>query len=147
MSTDERLQQIMGYRVDPDSEIKPIPIDSPCELGYWCPICKVPPVAPDGEFDERLTWSEYRGFLWCYECELDIPSALCVRLDVEKDPERSWVNAGIADAIKVFLDTVEQATQRAEVERIKASPYMQLEPRPMTPAEQAALDLMNGDVL
>lgn len=44
----------------------------PDELGYACPLC--------GACDEiALTWSEYLGFLWCYKCQLDIPSALCVK--------------------------------------------------------------------
>jgi len=46
-------------------------IDLPHELGYQCPLCK--------EAGEGLDWSEYEGFIWCYDCKLDIPSCLCIR--------------------------------------------------------------------
>jgi hypothetical protein len=81
-------------------------------LGYWCPICKVPPIV-DGEFDERLHWSEYQGFLWCSECNIDLPSALCVPLEGEPDPERPWAKVGPAAAVEVFLDTVDHALSLA----------------------------------
>lgn len=55
----------------------------PCELGYHCPVCKYENVT-DGEFDERLHFSEYNGFLWCQECNKDYPSTIC-----QPDPEKA----------------------------------------------------------
>lgn len=37
---------------------QPLRVVQPCELGYWCPICRVPPMV-DGQYDERMHWSEY----------------------------------------------------------------------------------------
>jgi hypothetical protein len=111
-STNDRAERVMGRRVSPDDEHVVIPFDSPCELGFWCPVCRVPPLV-DGEYDERLHWSEYRGFLWCEVCDRDYPSALCVPLDAAKDPERPWWNAGPDDAIEVFLSTVENVVALA----------------------------------
>ncbi len=68
-------------------------VNMPCEEGFHCPVCDYPQTV-DGEFDERLAWSEYRAMLWCYVCERDYPSALCVL----GDPVR---------ATEVFLRSVE----------------------------------------
>ena len=93
--------------------------DQPVELGYVCPVCKVPPIV-DGEFDERLHWSEYNAFIWCEVCNVDWPSALCVPLEGVKDPERPWTNVGREDAVTVFLSTIQQAVDHAaEQARIK----------------------------
>lgn len=86
VSTNDRAEKIMGRR--PSG----IPIDLPCELGYVCPVCEYEPVI-DGEFDERLHWSEYNGFMWCQVCNKDYPSALC--------------KPNIDEAITTFLNTVE----------------------------------------
>lgn len=113
-SVNERAEALMGRR---PTDV--IPFDQPCELGYWCPVCKVPAVV-DGEYDERLHWSEYQGFLWCEVCNVDYPSALCVPLDAIPDPDRPWVHAGPQAAIDTFLSTVEQAVKRA-LSRSKAA--------------------------
>lgn len=68
------------------------PIDLPCELGFHCPVCKYEHEI-DGTFDERLTWSEYNGFLYCYVCNKDYPSALCM--------------PNIDEAINIYLDSIE----------------------------------------
>jgi len=75
------------------------PIDFPCELGYHCPTCKYENL-DHGEYDLRLYWSEYEGFLYCYTCNKDYPSALCMP-DVDR-------------ATKIFLDTVRDAVKRAQ---------------------------------
>lgn len=109
-STNERAERIMGKR-----PTNAIPFDQPCELGYWCPVCRVAPITPDGnEFDERLHWSEYQGFLWCEVCNKDYPSALCVRLDAHPDPNRPWMYAGVDAAVDVFLDQIQSAQQENE---------------------------------
>ena len=51
--------------------------DFPCELGYHCPKCKYKNTV-NGEYDTRLNWSEYEGFLWCSVCNKDYPSCLCM---------------------------------------------------------------------
>ena len=106
ISTNDRAETLLGRR-----RTDAVPFDMPCELGYWCPVCKVPPLI-DGEFDERLHWSEYNGFLWCEVCNKDYPSALCVPLDAEKHPERPWMYAGVEGAIEVFLNQIEAAQSR-----------------------------------
>lgn len=77
-STDEFAEQIVGKR----RLIKGILFFQPCELGYHCPVCKYENVT-EGEFDERLHFSEYNGFLWCSVCNKDYPSALC-KVDIDK---------------------------------------------------------------
>ena len=112
-SVNEDAERVVGRRDEGWTEDRvPIPFDEPCELGYWCPVCRVPPLKDDDNFDERLTWSEYNGFLWCSVCNKDYPSALCVPLEGEKRAD--YVNVGIDDAIKVYLSTVEQAVLRAK---------------------------------
>jgi hypothetical protein len=73
------------------------PFDQPCELGFHCPVCKYD-LASDGEYDERLHWSEYNGFLWCSVCDEDYPSALCM--------------PNIDRAIKLYLMAVRDAVDR-----------------------------------
>lgn len=106
-STNERAGHVLGFR-----PTGVIPFDQPCELGFICPVCRVPSRWSDG-FDERLEWSEYEGFLWCSVCDKDYPSALCVDLEAEKDLQRPWVHAGIDDAIKIFLDCTEDSIRRS----------------------------------
>lgn len=109
-SSNERAEQIMGRR-----PTNVVPIDLPCEMGYRCPVCLVPAIV-GGDFDQRLTWSEYEGFLWCEVCNVDYPSAFCVPLDgeAERDAERPWVKVGMAAAIGIFLDTVAMAAERSK---------------------------------
>lgn len=98
-----RAESVMGRRLSPEDEQRGVvAIDCPCELGYWCPTCRV-------EWDERLDWSEYASFLWCPTCNFDWPSALCVRIDATPDPARPWINLGREAAVKVFLDSVQSA--------------------------------------
>ena len=104
-STNERAGKLMGYR--PEGVI---PFDQPCELGYRCPVCLVPAMVGD-EYDLRLHWSEYNGFLWCYVCDFDYPSVMCI--DLTLPPTRPWVNGCREDAVKVFLDSIEDAVERA----------------------------------
>jgi len=95
-AVNERAAKVMGSR--PTG----IPIDQPCELGYHCPVCEYPQIV-DGEYDERLLWSEYNGFLWCAVCNVDYPSALCHGIEPSE-----WT----AGAIDVFLASVEMAVAR-----------------------------------
>jgi len=93
ISQNDRAGEIVGMR-----DMKgAVPLDLPCELGYHCPVCKYESII-DGNYDERLHWSEYNGFLWCAVCNLDIPSCLC--------------KPNIESATKIYLDCVEAATKR-----------------------------------
>ena len=97
VSKNDRAGKIMGMR---DDVMKgAIPFDLPCELGYHCPVCKYESVV-NGDFDERLHWSEYNGFLWCAVCNKDYPSCLC-----QPDSEQ---------ATKIFLDCVEDAVKKVQ---------------------------------
>lgn len=104
----ERAGDLMGFR-----PTNVVPFDMPVEMGYWCPVCRVASPNDEGEYDERLQWSEYQGFLWCSVCNYDYPSALCVNLTAAKDPDRDWVYAGRDDAVKVFLDQIDYAISNA----------------------------------
>lgn len=95
-SKNERAGQLMGFRD------KGLAVLEPSELGYHCPVCEYPKTAENGEYDERLTWSEYNAFLWCAVCNQDYPSCLCL--------------GNVEAAIGVFLDSVEDAIEREEVE-------------------------------
>jgi hypothetical protein len=88
--------RIVGLR----NEGKPgTPIFCPCELGYACPIC--------GEAGDALEFSEYNSFLWCENCNLDIPSCLCIKTKNKKDR--------ITRATDIFLRSVKDALNRESV--------------------------------
>lgn len=115
--TDDQLEKLLGRRLTPEQESgeepAPFPIDLPCELGYHCPVCEYEHIE-DGSFDERLAWSEYNATLWCYVCERDYPSVLCIPLKGEKFLDEPWVNLGIDDAMECFYSTVLQALDLRE---------------------------------
>jgi hypothetical protein len=90
-SKNERAEKIVGKRDLPENAMI---FDEPCELGYHCPVCKYKHLIK-GNYDERLQWSEYNGFIWCSVCNKDYPSALC-QPDIDM-------------AIKTYLDCVEIA--------------------------------------
>jgi len=91
----EAVEKIVGKRDQPGNVM---PFDLPCELGYHCPVCEYEQVT-DGNFDERLAWSEYNGFLFCYVCNKDYPSALCM--------------PNIDKAIDIYLSTVQDAQKQS----------------------------------
>lgn len=82
ISKNERAEKLVGKRLEGGN-----PIDYPCEIGYWCPICKI-------EWDEDLQFSEYNGFMWCPRCNKDYPSPLCAK--------------DIDFGTKVYLDIIEE---------------------------------------
>lgn len=99
-SINELAKKIVGKR---KIGINTIIFDQPAELDYHCPVCKYENVV-DGNFDERLHWSEYNGFIWCQTCDKDYPSVLC-QLDIEK-------------AIKTYLTCIQEASNLKVVENI-----------------------------
>ena len=90
-SVNERAEKIVGKRQIPYNALI---FDQPCELDYHCPVCKYKQVTK-GNYDERLHWSEYNGFIWCSVCNVDYPSALC-QPDIKK-------------AIATYLTCVQEA--------------------------------------
>lgn len=72
-STNKLAEKIVGKRIISTGTII---FDAPFELGYHCPKCKYE-TETNGEYDERLDWSEYNGFIWCRTCNVDYPSAIC----------------------------------------------------------------------
>lgn len=89
-SKNSEAERIAGLR-----RIDGNPIDYPCELGYHCPKCEYL-LTFKGNYDERLEWSEYNGFLWCSVCNKDYPTALCCGDNLER-------------ATEVYLKCVEEA--------------------------------------
>ena len=75
MSHNKHAKLLMGIRE------RGIPLYCPYELEYFCPICEKKPFEipewDDWDFPENLTFSEYNGFMYCHNCNLDIPSILC----------------------------------------------------------------------
>lgn len=95
-SINELAEKIVGKRI-----VKGLVFDQPAELNYHCPICKYENII-DGNFDERLHWSEYNGFIWCRTCNKDYPSVLC-ETDIDK-------------AIKTYLSCVKEALNLKVIE-------------------------------
>ncbi len=93
VSENKDAEKIVGKRNLP---LGSIPIDLPCELDFHCPVCKYPQTVK-GNFDERLAWGEYNGFLYCCVCNKDYPSCLCM--------------PNIDTAIDIYLDCVEDAKE------------------------------------
>ena len=93
----DRAGELLGYR-----RTNVVVIDEPCELGYHCPVCEYETVV-DGNYDERLTWSEYNSFMYCYVCDKDYPSAFCHPL------EPSEYTPGSVD---IFLNAIRDAIAR-----------------------------------
>ena len=112
VSKNKRAEEIVGLRDIPEGSI---PFDQPCELGYHCPVCQYRHfTSSQMEWDERLQWSEYNGFLWCSVCNKDYPSCLCIPMNEE--PPRYLKKKSAADyAIEIYLDAVKFAELRYPV--------------------------------
>ena len=82
ISKNELAEKVVGLRI-----IKPrtVIFDQPYELDFHCPVCEYV-LSDEGEYDERLEWSEYNGFIYCNECNKDYPSVLCMP-DIDKATE------------------------------------------------------------
>ena len=97
-SKNDRAEKLLGKR-----RTGVQPFDQPFELGYHCPICQYK-LIDDGNFDERLEWSEYNGMIWCCKCDLDIPSFLCF--------ENLHIKQTIQKATEIFLDIIEEIKKK-----------------------------------
>ena len=92
-SNNELAAEIIGIREEGQ------PLDAPGELGFHCPVCQYP-LFHDGEYDERLTWGQYNGFLQCSACDKEYPSTLCM--------------PNVDRAIKIYLLCVKEAIGRSK---------------------------------
>ena len=90
MSKNKIAEKVCGLRG------KGIPILSTWELGFSCPICmkSVPKnfdeiFEKDGNINEiywyRLEFSEYNGFMYCKQCNIDIPSYMCLQRPIKRN--------------------------------------------------------------
>ena len=105
VSKNEKAKELMGYRNEGHPGANAL--FGPGELGYVCPIC--------GMKGDRLDWSEYHAFIWCQDCNLDIPSCLCVKYSEPNIGQRPLSKKNrIKRATEVFLSTVEDAIKRAK---------------------------------
>ena len=100
-SKNERAGGLCGVR--PHGQ----PLFSPHELGFVCPIC-------GGSGEGNLEFSEYKMFLWCKRCNLDIPSCLCVCYPEPRfsGTRKLLVSDRIAKATKLFLDCIEETFKK-----------------------------------
>lgn len=106
-SKNERAKKIVGLR----DMHGVIPFDFPCELSYRCPVCLNKPYdGESGNFDERLDWSEYNGFLWCRKCNKDFPACMCIDLTA-KLPDFVTDKSAVDYAIDIYLSCVESAKE------------------------------------
>jgi len=84
------------------------------EQGYVCPICNYGAEAEweDGEYsisEERaVTFSEYNGFVWCPNCNIDIPSCLA---KLHPDFGKRFKNRRerVKEQTKIFLDSIKDS--------------------------------------
>ena len=61
---DEELRELFGLRNDG----KPCDVlFEPKELGWLCPV----------DEEHRITWSEFKQHIWCFDCAKDYFSLLC----------------------------------------------------------------------
>lgn len=104
VSKNDRAKQLVGYRNQgrPGANA----LFFPAELGYACPICGLK------DYD-ILEWSEYAGFIWCPNCNLDIPSCLCVKYPEPNTGLKPLSKKkAIIRATNIYLDSLESALRR-----------------------------------
>lgn len=80
VSKDPRIEKIAGRR-EPG-----LPYQIPFELDFFCPVCGTEPIKQK-KFDDSLDFSEYRYFMYCPNCNLDIPTFLCLRANTKEKVE------------------------------------------------------------
>ena len=99
-SKDLKAEEYLGMRESGQ------PLFGPHELGYVCPIC--------GEGNEvNLEFSEYNSFLWCRNCNIDIPSCLCVKNGMYENFEKELPKRErIERAVIVFFATADDIIEK-----------------------------------
>jgi hypothetical protein len=106
VSKNEAALKLMGYRNEGHPGANAL--FGPAELGYACPICGC------NDYN-TLAWSEYSGFIWCPDCNLDIPSCLCAEYyspNLDNTPLSK--KASVMRATEVFLETLSDAVERSK---------------------------------
>jgi len=100
ISKNEQAERICGRRPHGNA------VFEPHELGYACPIC--------GASDETtLYWSEYNYFIYCKNCDLDIPSCLCKKYPEPRLADKPLSKRDrIIENTKVFLECLENMQER-----------------------------------
>jgi len=101
LSKDFKANLFFGKRM----EGKPhMTVFFPEELGFVCPICGLGNKFSDGE----LKWSEYNSFIWCPNCNIDIPSCMCVKYSEQKIGQKPLTKRQrIKRAKEIFYKTCE----------------------------------------
>jgi len=91
ISKDDNIEAVVGKRYEGKSMNL---LFEPFEFGYFCPLCgHYPDLDNDGEIElMHLEFSEYRYFMYCKRCNIDIPSYACL------DPQSK-------DNVKEITDT------------------------------------------
>ncbi len=100
ISKDTRAADYLGIRGEGQ------PLFGPHEIGYVCPIC-------DKGDEVNLHFSEYNGFLWCKNCNIDIPSCLCVKNGTYENCDKELPkHEQIEHAIEVFFATADDIIEK-----------------------------------
>lgn len=81
ISKNKLAEEVLGIRYD--NKRIGFFLYTPAELDYFCPICSKPPTLKTLS-ESPLDFSEYRGFMFCRECNIDIPSFMCLKIDSKK---------------------------------------------------------------
>jgi len=87
ISRNDNIEKIVGKRFEGKSTNL---LFEPFELGYFCSLCgHFPDLKKDGEIElMHLEFSEYRYFMYCKRCNIDIPSYICIQPKSKKDIKR-----------------------------------------------------------
>lgn len=84
ISKNKNAEDIMGLRNN-GNKIGFI-LWMPYELDYFCPLCATQPNLDKGEIElMHIEFSEYRYFMYCKRCNIDIPSLLCLQPKNKKE--------------------------------------------------------------
>jgi len=104
ISRDETIENIVGKRFDGKSMNL---LFWPFELGYFCPLCgHFPDLENDGEIElMHLEFSEYRYFMYCKRCNIDIPSYICIQPQSKND---------VKQITNTYLSMLKEASKREQ---------------------------------
>jgi hypothetical protein len=110
ISKNEDIKKIAGIR-EPG-----MPYQIPFELDYHCPICGTEPVKQK-KFDDSLDFSEYRYFMFCPRCNIDIPSFLCLKANTKEKVE--MYTKRYLEMIQYIRRPKERGKRSEEPERVR----------------------------
>ena len=104
-SKNEQAERIVGKRPVGTA------INLPWEMGLYCPICGQ---LRRGNIDESLDWSEYNEFVYCRNCNIDIPSLFCAGSLYFKGNTQKEKLLHLHKLIKTYLEILEINIYRAK---------------------------------